>query len=97
MPFCHVTRRGQKPLPAAYPRELRTLGDHLRKRRFDLGLRQRDVARLLGVDEMTVNNWERGRTTPAPRLREGIIAFLNWAPLKPVREKSIEPMPALPF
>src|ERR1041384_3283093 len=54
LPFCFVCLKGQEPLPGAYPRELRTLGDRLRKRRLDLGLRQKDVAGLLEVDEMTV-------------------------------------------
>jgi len=75
LPFCGVTLRGQKPLPAAYPRALKTLGDRLRKRRQDVGLRQRDVATLLGVDEMTVNNWERGRTCPASWLVSRIVGF----------------------
>src|SRR5712691_8111311 len=45
LPFCHVRLQAQKPLAAAYPRELWTLGDRVRKRRLDLGLRQKDVAR----------------------------------------------------
>jgi transcriptional regulator with XRE-family HTH domain len=66
---------GQKPLPLAYPQELRTIGDHLRKRRLDLGIRQKDVAKKLGVDETTVNNWERGRTNPT---RRGMIRLLHF-------------------
>ena len=77
MPFCHVTLRGQKPLPPAYPRELRTIGDQLRKRRLDLGLRQKDVARLLGVDETTVYNWEGHRTSPLGRVRLEMLGFLR--------------------
>lgn len=44
MPCCHVHLQGQKRSPLGYPRELRTIGDHLRKRRLDLGLLQREVA-----------------------------------------------------
>ena len=40
-----------RPLPPAYPRELKTLGDHLRKKRLDLGLLQKDVSQSLGVNE----------------------------------------------
>jgi len=72
-----VRLNAQKPLPAAYPRELNTLGDHVRKRRLELGMQQKDVARRLGVDEMTVNNWERHRTTPAPGFIGKIRGFLD--------------------
>ncbi|MBI2073639.1 MAG: helix-turn-helix transcriptional regulator [Gemmatimonadetes bacterium] len=80
MPFCGVTLRGQKPPPPGYPRELRTLGDHLRKRRLDLGLRQDDVARKLGVSLDTIRNWEVGRAAPAQWQWAGIIRFLGYAP-----------------
>lgn len=49
LPFCNIRLRDQKPLPHAYPAESKTLGDHLRKKRLDLGLFQKDVARILGV------------------------------------------------
>jgi transcriptional regulator with XRE-family HTH domain len=80
LPFCHVTLRGRKPLPAAYPRELLTLGDHVRKRRLDLGLLQREVAERLGVDKTTVFNWERGRTTPLQAVRPALFEFLGYVP-----------------
>ena len=35
LPFCHVRLSGPKPLPKAYPKHLKTLGDHIRKRRLD--------------------------------------------------------------
>jgi transcriptional regulator with XRE-family HTH domain len=56
--------RGQRPLPAGYPREPKTLGEHLRKWRLDRGLRQRDVADTLGVQEQAVTLWERNRRKP---------------------------------
>ena len=83
MPFCHVTLRGRRPLPAAYPQTLRTLGDHLRKRRLDLGLFQREAADRLGVDPTTVTNWELGRTAPALRFIPSIIRFLGYNPFPP--------------
>lgn len=80
LPFCDVTLRGQKPASAAYPRELGTLGDHLRKRRLDLGLRQEDVAKRLGTKVNTVTNWEANRTKPALRFLPGIVRFLGHLP-----------------
>jgi len=80
LPFCGVTLRGRKPLPTAYPRELRNLGDHLRKRQLDLGLRQRDVARQLGVRVDTIRNWEVGRHAPAQWQWPFVVAFLGYVP-----------------
>jgi len=71
---------GQKPPPHGYPRKLETLGDHLRKRRLDLGLLQREVADKLGCNEATVTNWELKRTSPQLRFVPRIIAFLGYVP-----------------
>jgi len=83
LPFCHVTLRGQKPLPRAYPRALCTIGDHLRRRRLDLRLLQREVADRLGTDHSTITNWELNRTKPALRYLPGIVQFLGCSPLDP--------------
>jgi len=79
--FCDVTLAAKKPLPEAYPKTLLTLGDHLRKRRLDLKLRQIDVAATLEVDEMTICNWEKGLTTPRLYLMPKIIDFMGYDPL----------------
>ena len=62
---------------------LATIGDHLRKRRLDLGLLQRDVAERLSVDDTTVTNWELGRTGPALRFMPVLIRFLGYNPYPP--------------
>ena len=80
LPFCHVRLTARKPLSPAYPRVLRTLGDHLRKRRLDLGLLQRHVAEQLQVQQMTLCNWERNRTHPQLRFIPRITAFLGYDP-----------------
>ena len=59
---------------------MKTLGDHLRKRRLDLGLLQTEVAEQLGVDDMTICIWETNRTSPQLRLIPSIIAFLGYVP-----------------
>lgn len=56
------------------------MGDHLRKRRLDLGLRQNDLAQMLGANVNTVTNWEVGRSTPVLRYMPGIIRFLEYVP-----------------
>ena len=68
------------PKPTGIPQVLKTYGDHVRKRRLELRLSQLEVARLLGVNECTVNNWERWRTEPTLRVLPGIIDFLGYRP-----------------
>jgi len=80
LPFCHLAFQTKKPLSGAYPKELRTLGDYLRKRRLDLALTQRDVAKRLGANEAPVWNWEKNRSSPALRFVPRIIEFLGYEP-----------------
>jgi len=80
LPFCDVRLRGPRPLPRFYRQVIATIGDHLRKRRLDLGLFPREVADRLGADPCSVTNWELGRTNPALRFLPGIIGFLGYAP-----------------
>lgn len=83
MPFCHLRLKAEKPRPEAYPRALKTLGDHIRKRRLDLDLLQKEAAERIGVHTSTLMNWERGRTSPAVRQIPRIIAFLGYMPFAP--------------
>ena len=80
LPFCHIQLVGRKPLPPAYPRALKTLGDRLRKRRLDLGLRQCDVAERLNVATTTIYDWETNRTSPQLRFIPQIHGFLGYCP-----------------
>jgi len=59
-----------------------TLGDHIRRRRLELGLEQRELARQLGADDMTVCNWEKGRTFPSIRFLPRIVRFLGYVPFR---------------
>jgi transcriptional regulator with XRE-family HTH domain len=56
------------------------LGNHLRKRRLDLALHQKDAAKRLGADETSVNNWEKNTKTTSLRFIPRIIAFLGYYP-----------------
>ena len=80
-PFCHVRLSGPKPQQKAYPKHLKTLGDHLRKRRLDLGLLQKEVAEQLGVDTASIVNWESNEVQPMVHCLPGIFAFLGHNPL----------------
>jgi transcriptional regulator with XRE-family HTH domain len=75
-----VTLRAKKPKDSAYPAKLESLGNHIRQRRLDLGLRQRDVAHRIGVDESSILNWEREWSEPELRYLPAIIAFLGYVP-----------------
>jgi len=60
LPFCHARLSARRPKKSAYPQELKTIGDYIRKRRLDLRLFQRQVAQLLGVDVDSICHWETG-------------------------------------
>ena len=77
LPFCHVSLTATRPLLPAYPKELNTLEDHLRKKRLNLRLLQKDVAQSLGVDTASVTNWEKGHTSLRLQLIPRIIEFLG--------------------
>jgi transcriptional regulator with XRE-family HTH domain len=81
LPFCHAELRALKPKPAHYPNEINSLGDHIRTRRLDLKLLQKQVADHIGVDALTVTNWERNATAPAIRYIPAIVQFLGYDPL----------------
>ena len=59
---------------------VRTVGDHIRKRRMDRGLLQREVATEIGVHHKTLALWERARTSPAVRHWPEILRFLGYDP-----------------
>jgi transcriptional regulator with XRE-family HTH domain len=80
VPFCYVHRRGRKPRPAGYREEPKALADHLRKRRIDLGLLQREVADQVGVTVETVLGWELRAREPAVLHWPAILAFLGFDP-----------------
>jgi transcriptional regulator with XRE-family HTH domain len=58
----------------------RTLGDHLRNRRLDLGLRQEDVAGQLGTMREVYDRWERDERMPVVSEWPGILQFLGYYP-----------------
>lgn len=79
LPYCRAKITASWK-PGGYPKSLNQIGDHIRARRLDLGLRHRDVADQLGVHAASVRNWEMGRTEPALDLLRGVIEFLNYDP-----------------
>jgi DNA-binding XRE family transcriptional regulator len=58
-----------------------TLGEHLMKRRSELGLFQKDAAKTLRVNGWTYLGWEKDRKKPTARMMSRIIQFLGYDPL----------------
>jgi len=73
--------KAQKPGSVKYPKELKTLGDHIRKRRLDLGLFQRQAAEQIGVDTTTIWNWERHKSSPQVHEIPAALRFLGYNPV----------------
>jgi transcriptional regulator with XRE-family HTH domain len=58
--------------------EPKTLGEHVRKRRLELKLNQRQAADRLRVNPWTVLNWEKGDTEPLIEAVPVILRFLGY-------------------
>jgi transcriptional regulator with XRE-family HTH domain len=65
-----------------------TIGDHIRRRRLELKLRQEDVARMIGVSCRTLTYWEIGLAEPHIEQGPNIIKFLGYH-LEPFGTKTL--------
>jgi transcriptional regulator with XRE-family HTH domain len=75
-----MSLKAQRPVHPAYPPALKTLGDHLRRRRMDLKLSQEQVATKLGASETSILNWEKNRRKPSLPFIPKIVEFLGYVP-----------------
>ena len=73
-----------------YPKQLKTFGDHIRAKRLDLGLLQKDVAGIIGVSTDTITNWEKGRNQPMHWYYLKIQNFLGYSPTE-LRLSNVDP------
>ena len=78
LPFVPLRIKCKKP--KKYVDDPQSIGEHIRKRRIELGLSQPDLAKLLGVSSATVLNWERGKTPPLITHMGKVIEFLGYYP-----------------
>jgi len=83
LPFCHVRIRTAKTRTDGYPSHPRTLGEHLRRQRIDLGHTQRQVAEQIGVNASTIRSWENGSNQPRLAARPGLYAYFGFCPANP--------------
>ncbi|RZJ91641.1 MAG: helix-turn-helix domain-containing protein [Chryseobacterium sp.] len=68
-------------MPISYPENPISIGDHIRKKRIELNLLQKDVARICGVSEDCIRNWEKNRSIPQIQFFPHIINFLGYMPI----------------
>ena len=61
-------------------KEPTTLGQHLKKKRFQAGLRQAQIAGILKVSSRTLSLWECDRIYPAWAFQPRLIAYLGFDP-----------------
>jgi DNA-binding XRE family transcriptional regulator len=74
----HVTPVWTRSFPIS--KEPKSLGEHLRKKRFSAGLRQRKAAQLLEVSNRTLSLWETDRVYPAWAFQPRLTAYLGYDP-----------------
>jgi transcriptional regulator with XRE-family HTH domain len=84
LPFCDrtvsVARKDVAPVwTRSFPvsKQPKTIGEHLRKRRFDLGIRQSEAAQRLGVSKRTLSLWECDQVYPAWLQQPALINYLG--------------------
>jgi transcriptional regulator with XRE-family HTH domain len=81
VPFCRQTPLTLKALRQKdYSEDPETLGEHLKKRRRELGLLQREAAERMGVSTGTLVNWEQDNTKPVAAQFRPLVAFLGYDP-----------------
>ena len=87
LPFCErrvrIPRQDVAPVwTRSFPisKVPNTLGEHLRKKRFSVGLRQSQAAQILGVSNRTLSLWETDRVYPAWAFQPRLTAYLGYDP-----------------
>ena len=78
LPFTRLRFKVLKPKPV-FP-EPKTLGEHIRVRRLQLALTQREAAAQIGTSEPRIVSWENGHRRPVARFVPAIIRFLGYDP-----------------
>lgn len=78
--FANLKFTAKRPLPGKNPVEPRTIGEHIRKKRMDLQMKQKALSQLFKVSENTITYWEMGRSRPHVKYYPRIIEFLGYVP-----------------
>jgi predicted transcriptional regulator len=62
------------------PTDPKTIGEHLHKKRHDLGLTHRQLADPRGVCLPTLNRWEANLHQPTGKVGARVVAWLGFDP-----------------
>jgi len=68
-----VDRRQTKP----YPTTPKTLGDHIKAKRFEKELSQAELAGMLGVRKPVIQLWEHDRRVPTVTEQKRLVELLG--------------------
>ena len=82
MAFLKVQLNAKKLSPKGYPKEIKNIGDHIRKRRLDLNLTVEKAAQQMQTAHCNIHNWEQHRRRPHISSMPKIIEFLGYVPWK---------------
>lgn len=80
LPCLRYEKQMVKPFDGRIPMNPKTLGEHIRKRRMELGLCQSDIAKLFKVSKDCIYLWESNRNSPQTIFYPRIIEFLGYFP-----------------
>src|ERR1035438_778091 len=85
LPFCHLQIKVlRSPYPRLWkckqpvPKEVKTLGDHIRLCRLERHILQSDLANALGVHRISIQNWERNIYHPTTEMIPKIQMWLGY-------------------
>jgi ribosome-binding protein aMBF1 (putative translation factor) len=59
---------------------LKSIGSIVRQRRHELGLNQKDAARIIGIHINALSRWKNGKYLPKPENHPAIAKFLGFDP-----------------
>ena len=74
--WCKVFHRVRTALPV----EPKTIGEHVHRKRKELGLHQWQLTKLLKVVRSTLGSWEANHFQPEGSARERVITWLGFDP-----------------
>lgn len=60
-----------------FDHETATFGGKIRRYKYEHGLSNEKLAKVLGVDEGTVANWERNKRLPISRSIDSVLSVIN--------------------
>ena len=82
LPCLRFESKTLKLMHISYPEYPKTIGDHIKKKRMDLKLLQKDVAKIFNVSEGCITYWENNRSSPLIQYYPNVIKFLGYCPLE---------------